>query len=304
MDNINKRLTFSNKNTSNVMTSCHKGGIKIKNTNNDYKSNPFEHLQHNKEKHILLNDKGILDYAQLDLNIENYSREEVFKLFSIKTNILTDEIMKECKKIVLKTHPDKSNLNQKYFFFFSSAYKKLFSIYEFQQKTSRDTKEEYNTTDNNIVIDTIIKPKTPDFSKNPEKFNKWFNEQFKKNQIDDPLENGYGDWLKSDEDIVFIPHVTKSNMAAEMEKRKKHVQTLTAYTGVGEQFAPVFAGSTIIEYNDNFTSGGIFSNEGMGYTDLRQAYVESVIPVTEEDYRKIPKFSSVDEYKRFRENVS
>ena len=86
-----------------------------------------------------------------------------------------------------------------------------------------------------------------------------------------------------------------------MEKRKKHVQTLTTYSGVSEQFAPIFAGSTLMQYNDNFTSGSIFSNEGMGYTDLRQAYVESVIPVTEDDFHKIPKFKSVDEYKRFRE---
>ena len=41
----------------------------------------------------------------------------------------------------------------------------------------------------------------------------------------------------------------------------------------------------------------------MGFTDLRQAYVESVIPVTEEDFNKTQKFKSVDEYKRHRENV-
>jgi len=300
MDCKNKKQTFSNSNT--IMTSCHKGGIKIRNTNNDYKSNPFAKLKNYKKKIIPINDKGIILYDKLDLNIENYSREDVFNLFSIETNTLTEEIMKNSKKTVLKIHPDKSKLDQKYFFFFSAAYKKLFSIYEFQQKTSRDTKEEYNTN-NDIVLDTIFAVGETNNNKNSKEFNKWFNEQFKKNQLEDPLENGYGDWLKSDEDIVFIPHVTKSNMAEEIEKRKKHVQTLTTYTGVGEQFAPVFAGSTIIEYNDNYTSGGIFSNEGMGYTDLRQAYVESVIPVTEEDYHKIPKFSSVDEYKRFREKA-
>ena len=41
----------------------------------------------------------------------------------------------------------------------------------------------------------------------------------------------------------------------------------------------------------------------MGYTDLSQAYVESVTPVTEDDYRKTKQFNSVDEYKRHRESV-
>ena len=41
----------------------------------------------------------------------------------------------------------------------------------------------------------------------------------------------------------------------------------------------------------------------MGYTDLRQAYAESVIPVTEEDYNKVQKFKSIDEYKRHRDGA-
>ena len=57
--------------------------------------------------------------------------------------------------------------------------------------------------------------------KDSNNFNKWFNEQFDKHKLDDPNETGYGSWLKSDEDIVYTPNVTKSNMAAEIEKRKK-----------------------------------------------------------------------------------
>jgi hypothetical protein len=42
----------------------------------------------------------------------------------------------------------------------------------------------------------------------------------------------------------------------------------------------------------------------MGFTDLRQAYVESVIPVTEDDFNKVKQFRSIDEYKRHREAVN
>ena len=56
-----------------------------------------------------------------------------------------------------------------------------------------------------------------------------------------------------------------------------------------------------MEYNSNFSSGSLFSGGGIDYTDLRQAYIESIIPITEEDYNKVQKFSSLDEYKRHRE---
>jgi hypothetical protein len=52
---------------------------------------------------------------------------------------------------------------------------------------------------------------------------------------------------------------------------------------------------------NNFTSSELF--DSFNYTDLKQAYDESVIPVTEEDYHKIPKYKNVDEYKRTRENM-
>ena len=65
----------------------------------------------------------------IDLNLENYSYEDLLSLFKI--NQLTSNNLKKAKKIVLKTHPDKSNLDKKVFLFFSSAFKKLVCVYEF-----------------------------------------------------------------------------------------------------------------------------------------------------------------------------
>jgi hypothetical protein len=112
--------------------------------------------------------------------------------------------------------------------------------------------------------------------------------------------------LKSDEDIIFTPqNINKDSMGREMEKRKKEIQALTPYKGVGDAFLSSTAGgSSLMEYNSNFSSGSLFSGGGgMGYTDLRQAYAESVIPVTEEDFNKVQKFKSIDEYKRHRDGV-
>ena len=300
-----QRQTNANNNIS--MTSCHKGGIKIRDTGNNKIIDPFAGVNpfnvNNEEKDIQISyNKN--SYEKLDLNIDSYSREELFKLFGLNNMSLTEDIMKDCKKTVLKTHPDKSRLDEKYFIFFGKAYKKLLGIYEFQNKTNSKKvadNNEYFDSNNAAVLDKVFDSKKN--LKDPKNFNSWFNEQFDKHKLEDPNETGYGGWLKSDDDIVYMPNVTKSNMASEMEKRKKQVQTMTTYNGVSDQYASTFGGSSLMAYDSNFSSGSLFSSDGMGYTDLRQAYVESVIPVTEDDFRKTKQFKSVDEYKRHRESV-
>jgi len=295
------------------MTTCGRTGIKIKSSGNDYKSDPFAGVDPFKNQirevervDVDYNKSG---YDMLDLKIENYSREDLYKLFGFKTSaILTEDSMKEAKKIVLKTHPDKSRLDNKYFVFFSKAYQKLREIYEFQNKTNKkstDNTNEYfdSQNENGRVLDKMFDMKKD--LKDTNNFNTWFNAQFEKHRLEDPVEHGYGEWLKSDEDIIFTPqNINKDTMGREIEKRKKEIQSLTPYKGVGDAFVSSSAGgSALMEYNSNFTSGSLFSGGG-GYTDLRQAYAESVIPVTEEDYNKVQKFKSIDEYKRHRETAN
>jgi curved DNA-binding protein CbpA len=282
-------------------------GVRINQSENEYNEDPFSGLNPFKSKDeakFVPTNYDNKSYDKMDLNIDSYSREDLFRLFGLNNISLSEDIMKECKKTVLKTHPDKSKLDEKYFIFFSKAYKKLLSIYEFQNKTnskkSTDTNEYFNSENVEILDNFFDKQKK---IKDPKNFNEWFNSQFDKHKLEDPQESGYGNWLKSDEDIVFMPNVSKSNMAAEMEKRKKHVQSLITYNGVSENTSSAFGGSTLMTYNSNFTAGSLFSNEGMSYTDLRQAYAESVIPVTEDDCNKVKKFKSIDEYKRHRESV-
>jgi len=293
------------------MTTCSKTGIKIKNTGNDYKADPFAGVDpfKNQTREVERVDINYTknQYEALDLNIENYSREELYKLFGFKTSaFLNEENMKEAKKIVLKTHPDKSRLDNKYFVFFGKAYNKLKEIYEFQNKTNKKTNDnnEYYDSQNSEVLDKMFDIKKD--LKDPKNFNDWFNQQFEKHRLEDPVEHGYGNWLKSDDDIIFTPqNINKDSMGREMDKRKKEIQALTPYKGVGDSFlSSSVGGSSLIEYNSNFTSGSLFTGGGgMGYTDLRQAYVESVIPVTEDDFNKVQKFKSVDEYKRHRDSA-
>jgi hypothetical protein len=83
-----------------------------------------------------------------------------------------------------------------------------------------------------------------------------------------------------------------------MNKYKKHVQTLVEYKGISDSNTG-WGGCELISKDNNFTnasSGG----DSVNFTDLKQAYTQSVIPVTEEDYHKQKKYKNLEELNRDR----
>jgi hypothetical protein len=235
--------------------------------------------------------------AELDLNLDNYSLNDLFNLFNIHDDTLNEEIMKNAKQITLKMHPDKSHLDPKFFIFFRKAYNRLTEIYEFQNKSlnKKQNVNDISMSKDNINILNDLKNNQ---LKDEGQFNKWFNENFEKYRLEDPNERGYGDWLKSNDNFLDVnENVSMSNMNQVFEEKKKQVQALTNYNGIQNDMAS-FRGSNFSLLND----GNNFSSDN--YTDLKQAYTETVIPVTLEDYEKMPKFNNLEEYKTYRESVN
>lgn len=291
--------------------SCPKSGIKIHESNNDYKANPFDTSNATNTYNINktsypTNTCDLANVNNFDLNIDNYSLKDIFHLFNIRSEILNEDVMKDAKKFVLKTHPDKSNLDPKYFLFYSSAYKKLYGVFEFQNKSSKKKidQEDYINESNNQILDNIFNKN--EALKESKNFNQWFNQKFEQYKVEDDTATnsgqGYGDWLKSDEGVRDTSNIAKADMANEFERHKKQIQSMTIYRGVNDTYSNHF-GSSILSQSNNFTSGGLF-NDGLDYTDLKQAYEESVIPVTEEDYQNIPKYRNVNDYKNARDNIN
>jgi hypothetical protein len=293
-------------------------GVRIENHNNEYKECPFGGANPHAEKNPSINkvnyDKST--YQHLDLDLDNYSREDLFHLFGVQSANLSENTMREAKKIALKTHPDKSNLDPKFFVFFTNAYNRLYKIYEFQNKTSKqkqvsedDLKYKKNLSNFETNLSNAENKKVLDnlFEKNKAlatggNFGNWFNEQFEKYKLDENNE-GYGDWLKSNEGFIEVSNVTQANMNSEMEKKKKEIQALTKYGGITDSYASSTYGNSLMN-TDNFSSGGLFSSDGMLYTDIKEAYSQTIIPVSEDDYHKMPKFNNIDEYNRHRNNMN
>jgi hypothetical protein len=223
----------------------------------------------------------------LDLDLNNYTLKDLYQLFNI-TDDLNEYSLKMAKQIVLKMHPDKSQLDSKYFLFFSKAYKRLYGIYEFQNKSSNKVlkNNDYYDEENKLILNNIFENNKS--LKNPKDFNNWFNNNFEKHRIEDPLNIGYGEWLKSDNDFIDIKeNVTKVNMNEIFEAKKKQIQSVTMYTGVKDLYASTLGGSLLSDQN-SFT--------GDGYTDLKEAYTETLIPITKDDYDNMPRYNSLNEY--------
>jgi hypothetical protein len=235
----------------------------------------------------------------LDLDIDNYNLDDILNLFKLESDFDENDL-KQAKKIVLQVHPDKSRLPAKYFIFYSKAYKVLYNIHEFRNKSSNKKEENYATLSNedkNKALENFFEKNKS--LKNPQGFNAWFNEQFEKNKIAvESEETGYGDWLRSEEDVEPEKKISQAEMAIEFDKKKKQVRSLVVHKDISDIYANNLGGSNLSNNAPEEFSSDLFSN--LSYQDLKQAHTESVIPVTEEDYFNIKKFNNVNEYVSYR----
>jgi hypothetical protein len=220
-----------------------------------------------------------------------------------------EEDLKAAKKIVLKTHPDKSGLPPDYFRFYSQAYKKIYFIWKFKSSSAKDnnTKTYDEIMSNDEKVGHFSKQKkatlTEFLSSNKidkgKDFNKWFNEQFEKNKIQSEEEtNGYGDWLKSDEDMDEEKKISYTQMGEEIEKKKQQVRSLVVHKGIDELYSNFSGASNLTGDSPECFGSDLFSS--LQYEDLRKAHVESVIPVTMDDYNNVKKFKNLNEYNNYR----
>ena len=244
----------------------------------------------------------------MDLNIENYDLNDILNLFKMPKNFVEDDV-KAAKKIVLKTHPDKSGLHPDYFRFYSQAYKKIYFIWKFKSSTNENNSKTYDevveehsdkslylSEDKKDILNGFLSSNKMEKGKN---FNKWFNEQFEKNKIQSEEEsNGYGDWLKSDEDMDEEKKISYTQMGEEIEKKKQQVRSLVVHKGIDELHSNFNGASNLTGDSPECFSSDLFSS--LQYEDLRKAHVESVIPVTMDDYNNVKKFKNLNEYNNYR----
>ena len=195
----------------------------------------------------------------MDLNLDHYSLEDLLKLFKLPEQF-TEADLKEARKRVVAVHPDKSGLDKEYFLFFHKAYSLLTSVHSFKRKAQANM---YETQSFETILESMEETDkrllAERFSANTS-FLKEFNTLFETLYMKE--EDGYGDWLQSNEDLD-----------QSFEERKKQSRAMII--------------STIDAANTPY------------YSDLKSVYtVDTVIGVSEADYRR--GFATVEELKQDR----
>jgi hypothetical protein len=147
----------------------------------------------------------------IDLNEENYDYGKLLKLFSLSESFTKNDL-KLAKKKVSMLHPDKSKCSNDIFIFMLKMYHKLEEIHNY---TNND-KNIKNLTAQHEVNDHFKKYlhfKKIDPVENYKEFSKEFNKMFENVYISEN-NNGYSEWLKSDDEMYDKNNLEKSRRRA------------------------------------------------------------------------------------------
>jgi hypothetical protein len=200
--------------------------------------------------------------------------EEMMILYDI-TPPLTLDKLKIAKKKLLLLHPDKNKIDTtKHYIHFRGVYEKLVKIYSYiHHETNEDNLKKEVEIDRSFK--TFIEKNNIHPVKNKEKYLKHFNEMFENIYLKE--DDGHEEWLKQ-----TIPDYDKDDLEG---SRKKLI----------EQNALVK-----IEIE-----GASISEMSMSkYFDVKEAHTNSIIGLDQEKlFNERPKFKTVDEYQRYRQET-
>ena len=239
--------------------------------------------------------------SDFDLNIDNYSLDDLLNLFHLKYNFTTEEL-KKAKRIVLKTHPDKSKLPKEYFLFFSKAYKVLVKVNEFRNKSSKKlSNDEYSEI---IDEDENDKKEIVTKLKDKKNFSKFFNKMFEqmKNASDEETK-GYSDWLKESNDNNLQSNNIQT-LHSNFEKLKTEKRELIVHKGIEDVVDNLSTGSQNLSgiIPSSYSNNELFTKNS--YIDVKEAYDNAVIPVTQRDFENKKKYNSIQEIQIDRKNTA
>ena len=266
----------------------------------------------------------------LDTDIRNYSLTDILKLFSIPVAFSEDHL-KSAKRTVLKMHPDKCNLPKEYFLFFTKAYRILYQIYSMRHERSQgyghvqeyaeliadgesaacsaDTLGSENSSGSSSLAAADHRAKLATMSHGD--FNRWFNSAFEKYRVPDSSEDGYEQWFRGTDDDDHVNHGVTSDDAGDADNTNATSSSGGAWSAsqmremerkrnrIRDRLALV-ASSELEAAGGNGTSS--FQSQ-LQFEDLKRAHTETLIPVTESDFKSVRQFKNEQELKMFRSSA-
>jgi len=214
-----------------------------------------------------------------NLNIHNYSLEELLQLFELSFNITLHDL-KRAKKQVLMLHPDKSKLSSDYFLFYKKAYEIIVEFFENNNKQNQsmdDDSTTYHSETLNNFNDKHIHDKINDMAK--ESFQSKFNQLFEANM---EAKQNRNEWFSQTAPThEYNEPVNSKNMGKVFESMKSN--TVTQYRGVKELEQTI--GSNFYDDDEGeYVYCDPFSK--LKFDDLRKVHKDKTIfDVSEQDFK-------------------
>ncbi len=236
-----------------------------------------------------------------NLNVHMYNLDELLNLFNLNYRFSKEDLLKAKKKVMM-THPDKSNLDAKYFLFYKKAYDIILEFYKNQNKHNDNIYDkDYAANEYDNQNSSTTKEMSKQINKIPTKqFQQKFNTLFEENMTSKP-DPTVNEWFTSEENMYDLKDtVNKSNMNQMFEKVKSQQSNLVKYKGVQTLQVNGNSGNSLYDQNnDDYVSTDVFSK--LKFDDLRKVHKDqTVLQVSEKDYQNIPKYNSVDQFVRAR----
>jgi hypothetical protein len=239
-----------------------------------------------------------------------YNFKDVLELFNLQYNFTLDDL-KQAKKVVLMTHPDKSRLPSEYFLFYKQAYKIVYEYYNNNNKQNNIVPNKeiiYQNNDTNYDENTTNEISKQIKKINKKDFNQQFNKLFDKNMVSS-VDIEKNKWFEDDKQIFNTNEKVNANNIGDVfntMKLQQHNQGLVKYNGVQNLFINSNSGSNLYDDdNDEYVTTDPFSK--LKFDDLRKVHKDQTIfAVSEKDINKVQQFSSVDHYmkERSRHNLN
>ena len=239
-----------------------------------------------------------------NLDIHTYSLKDILELFDLDYDIAIEDL-KRAKKKVLMTHPDKSRLEAKYFLFYKKAFDIIVKFYENQHRQNREvnpknTQYVANNT-NDLDANTSSKIGQKIKGMNARDFHSKFNELFEENMIN-KVDTTKNQWFTNENNHINVDEtVTSGNMGRVLDNVRDRQDAVVKYSGVRVLNSN---GSVNNDYyeddnDDYYVESDPFSK--LKFDDLRKVHKDQTIfNVSEKDYNKVKKYSSVDHFVRER----
>ena len=230
-----------------------------------------------------------------NLNINMYSFRELLELFQLSSKI-TVEDLKRAKMMVLRMHPDKSRLPPDYFLFYKKAFDLVVNYYNETTKTAAEVPTSEQTykplQDNDKRVASVVQKTMNDMGQ--EKFQDKFNQLFE-TMVEKPKQD-VNDWFKNNDPLFQFDNVTNTGgLAQAIDTIKQKSSAIVRYNGVQTMNS---GGPSYGNLYDTEDDGSYVSCDPFGklkFDDLRKVHKDqTVLAVSERDFDKMQKFSSMD----------